>query len=32
MTLGFTTYAVLVIPMLLLMAQGDIWLAALAGR
>lgn len=31
MTLGFTTYAVLVIPMMLLMAQGDIWLAALAG-
>ena len=30
LTLGFTAYVVLVIPMMLLMAQGNIWLAALA--
>lgn len=28
--LGFTAYIVLVIPMMLLMARGNIWLAALA--
>jgi MHS family proline/betaine transporter-like MFS transporter len=28
--IGFAAYIVLVIPMMLLMAQGDIWLAALA--
>lgn len=31
MALGFTAWAVLVIPMMLLMARGDIWLAALTG-